>query len=151
MGEVGPGDADRPFDAPDGVAAGTGLPAGELARVVAAVDEEVQALGGESALAGVKTVAVKGTIRQWEPEQSVMPGGDMRLTNDSTFETVVDYDDGLLMHVDTRSFLEWYIFFYGHFRPEISKLLNRMLKPGHVAFDIGSNIGARSAKSRSHG
>jgi FkbM family methyltransferase len=59
-------------------------------------------------------------------------------------ETIVDYDDGLLMHIDTRSFLEWYIFFYGHFRPEISKLLNRMLKPGHVAFDIGSNIGMHS-------
>src|SRR2546427_4147585 len=34
------------------------------------VSKAVQALGGESALAGVKTVAVKGTIRQWEPEQS---------------------------------------------------------------------------------
>lgn len=61
-----------------------------------------------------------------------------------SIRTVVDYDDGLLMHVDTRSFLEWYIFFYGHFRPEVSKLLNRMLKPGHVAFDIGSNIGMHS-------
>jgi FkbM family methyltransferase len=59
-------------------------------------------------------------------------------------QTIVDYDDGLLMHIDTRSFLEWYIFFYGHFRPEISRLLNRMLKPGHVAFDIGSNIGMHS-------
>src|SRR2546422_11114275 len=55
------------------------------------VSKAVQALGGESALAGVKTVAVKGTIRQWEPEQSVMPGGDMRLVNDSTFDIVVDY------------------------------------------------------------
>src|ERR1043166_1750020 len=55
------------------------------------VSKAVQALGGESALAGVKSVAVKGTIRQWEPEQSVMPGGDMRLANGSTFETVVDY------------------------------------------------------------
>src|SRR5712691_5223203 len=55
------------------------------------VSKAVQALGGESALANAKTVAVKGTVRQWEPEQSVMPGGDMRLTNDSTFEIVVDY------------------------------------------------------------
>lgn len=55
------------------------------------VKKAVQALGGESALTNVKTVAVKGTIRQWEPEQSVMPGGDMRLANDSTFEIVVDY------------------------------------------------------------
>src|SRR5438128_8169428 len=55
------------------------------------VSKAVQALGGDSALANVKTVAVKGTIRQWEPEQSVMPGGDMRLVNDSTFDIVVDY------------------------------------------------------------
>src|SRR3989475_13059894 len=55
------------------------------------VSKAVQALGGESALAGVKTVAVRGTIRQWEPEQSGMPGGDIRLTNDSTFETGADY------------------------------------------------------------
>src|SRR5262249_39557982 len=55
------------------------------------VSKAVQALGGESTFASVKTVAVKGSIRQWEPEQSVMPGGDMRLTNDSTFEIVVDY------------------------------------------------------------
>ena len=55
------------------------------------VKKAVQAMGGESALANVKTVAVKGTMRQWEPEQSVMPGGDMRLANDSTFEIVADY------------------------------------------------------------
>lgn len=61
--------------------------------------------------------------------------------NSEPIRTVVDYDRGLLMNVDTQSFLEWYIYFYGHFRPEISKLLNRMLRPGHVAFDIGANIG----------
>ncbi len=55
------------------------------------VSKAVQALGGESALVSIKTVAVKGTMRQWEPEQSVLPGGDMRLANDSTFEIVVDY------------------------------------------------------------
>src|SRR5262249_59667555 len=47
------------------------------------VSKAVQALGGESALASVKTVAVKGSIRQWEPEQSVNPGGEMRLAHDS--------------------------------------------------------------------
>jgi FkbM family methyltransferase len=60
---------------------------------------------------------------------------------DKPIRSVVDYDDGLLMNVDTASFLEWYIYFYGHFRPEVSKLLNRMLRPGHVAIDIGANIG----------
>jgi FkbM family methyltransferase len=61
--------------------------------------------------------------------------------NDWPIRTVVDYDDGLVMNIDTHSFCEWYIFFYGVFRPEVSKLLNRMLRPGHVAFDIGPNIG----------
>jgi FkbM family methyltransferase len=55
--------------------------------------------------------------------------------------TVLDYDDGMVINIDTHSFLEWYIYFYGAFRPQISKLLNRMLRPGQVAFDIGSNIG----------
>lgn len=61
--------------------------------------------------------------------------------NDRPIRSIVDYDRGLAINVDTRSFLEWYIYFYGAFRPEISKLLNRMLRPGHVAFDIGANIG----------
>lgn len=61
--------------------------------------------------------------------------------NDAPIRSIVDYDRGLLINVDTQSFLEWYIFFYGAFRPEVSKLLNRMLRPGHVAFDIGANIG----------
>jgi len=61
--------------------------------------------------------------------------------NKRPVRTVLDYDDGMVINVDTHSFLEWYIYFYGAFRPQISKLLNRMLRPGQVAFDIGSNIG----------
>jgi FkbM family methyltransferase len=61
--------------------------------------------------------------------------------NRHSIQTVVDYDDGLRLHVDTNSFCEWYIYFYGAFRPEISKLLNEILQPGHVAMDIGANIG----------
>jgi FkbM family methyltransferase len=64
--------------------------------------------------------------------------------NSTPVRTIVDYDDGLKMHVDTHSFCEWYIFFYGAYRPRVSELLNRMLKPGDVAFDIGANIGMHS-------
>ena len=60
--------------------------------------------------------------------------------NDWPIRTLVDYDDGLKMHIDTNSFCEWYIFFYGAFRPRVSELLNRMLKPGDVAFDIGADL-----------
>ena len=61
--------------------------------------------------------------------------------NGRPVRTVLDYDQGMVINIDTHSFLEWYIYFYGAFRPQISKLLNRMLRPGQVAFDIGSNIG----------
>jgi len=64
--------------------------------------------------------------------------------NDRPIRSVVDYDDGLLFHCDTQSFLEWYIFFYGAFRPEVSRLINRMLRPGQVAIDIGANVGMHS-------
>jgi glyoxylase-like metal-dependent hydrolase (beta-lactamase superfamily II) len=47
-------------------------------------------MGGADALAGVKTIAIKGTARQWEPEQSVVAGGEMRLANDATFEVTTD-------------------------------------------------------------
>jgi glyoxylase-like metal-dependent hydrolase (beta-lactamase superfamily II) len=54
------------------------------------VDRAVQALGGADALGSVKTAATKGTVRQWEPEQSMAAGGEMRLACDSTFEAVTD-------------------------------------------------------------
>jgi FkbM family methyltransferase len=61
--------------------------------------------------------------------------------NAHPIQTVMPYDDGLKINIDTHSFCEWYIFFYGAFRPRISSLLNKLLQPGHVAFDIGANIG----------
>ena len=40
-------------------------------RGQALVGRAVQAMGGAEALAGVKTLSMKGTVRQWEPEQSM--------------------------------------------------------------------------------
>jgi hypothetical protein len=50
----------------------------------------VHALGGPEVLRGVRTVSLKGTVKQWEPEQSKTPGGEMRLTNEATFDAVSD-------------------------------------------------------------
>ncbi|MGQ0651230.1 MAG: hypothetical protein ACT4P4_03005, partial [Betaproteobacteria bacterium] len=41
------------------------------------VDRAVQEMGGAQALAGLRTVTAKGATRQWEPEQSDVPGGEM--------------------------------------------------------------------------
>ena len=54
----------------------------------------VHALGGPDALRGMKTVSLKGTVKQWEPEQSMAPGGEMRFANEATFDTVIDATNG---------------------------------------------------------
>ncbi len=50
------------------------------------VSRAVEACGGAQALAALNTVYVKGISRQWEPEQSEAPGGEMRFANETAFE-----------------------------------------------------------------
>jgi glyoxylase-like metal-dependent hydrolase (beta-lactamase superfamily II) len=50
----------------------------------------VQAQGGTDALAAVKTLSQKATVRYWEPEQSAVAGGEMRFANESTLDMVTD-------------------------------------------------------------
>ena len=50
------------------------------------LNNALAAMGGAEALTQVKTLVVKGTVRHWEPEQSMVPGGEMRHAADSTFE-----------------------------------------------------------------
>ena len=40
----------------------------------ALVSRGLQAVGGAETLGGVKTIATRGTLRQWEPEQSMAAG-----------------------------------------------------------------------------
>jgi glyoxylase-like metal-dependent hydrolase (beta-lactamase superfamily II) len=63
-------------------------------RSQALVSRAIQAMGGTDALAGVRTVALRGTVRQWEPEQSVVAGGEMRFACESAFESVSDVAAG---------------------------------------------------------
>jgi glyoxylase-like metal-dependent hydrolase (beta-lactamase superfamily II) len=50
----------------------------------------VQAQGGPEALASVKTISQKATVKYWEPEQSAVAGGEMRFANESALEMVTD-------------------------------------------------------------
>ncbi|HEY4907872.1 MAG TPA: hypothetical protein VIJ73_00130, partial [Methylomirabilota bacterium] len=50
----------------------------------------LQAQGGAEKLTAVKTVSQKATVRNWEPEQSMVAGGEMRFANEST--VVMDTD-----------------------------------------------------------
>lgn len=54
------------------------------------VAKAVQAQGGAEALGTVKTLSYKATVRQWEPEQSAVAGGEMRPANDATVVAVTD-------------------------------------------------------------
>src|SRR5947208_9810373 len=49
------------------------------------VNRAAEAVGGPQREA-VRTVNVKGTIKQWEPEQSEAPGGEMRFANEANWE-----------------------------------------------------------------
>ena len=55
------------------------------------VNRALDAMGGANALAGIKTLNVKLSTKQWEPEQSVMAGGEMRFSNESTYEVTADF------------------------------------------------------------
>ena len=61
-------------------------PSGDQALVQRAVD----AMGGADAIAGIKTIWVKGSVKQWEPEQSDVPGGEARFANQASFDFVSD-------------------------------------------------------------
>lgn len=55
------------------------------------INGALTAMGGADALAQVKTLVVQGTMRHWEPEQSMVAGGKMRHAADSTFEMTGDF------------------------------------------------------------
>jgi FkbM family methyltransferase len=48
------------------------------------------------------------------------------------------------VNVNTASYIEWHLFFFGYYERHIVKLMKRLLKPGDVAFDIGANIGCHT-------
>lgn len=51
------------------------------------------------------------------------------------------YDRDLLLHLDTRSYLEWFVFFWGAYEPHNLRLLKSVVQPGMVVADVGANIG----------
>src|SRR4029453_9337162 len=55
------------------------------------INSALAAMGGADALAQVKTLVVKRAVRYWEPEQSMVAGGEMRRTADATFEMMGDF------------------------------------------------------------
>jgi glyoxylase-like metal-dependent hydrolase (beta-lactamase superfamily II) len=54
------------------------------------VNRAVGAMGGAKRLAEIQSVSARGSSKQWDPEQSDVPGGAFRFANDSTYEVWQD-------------------------------------------------------------
>lgn len=57
----------------------------------ALVDRAVAAMGGVQALAALRSAAIRGTVKHWEPEQSHAPGGEARFAAESSFDLTFDF------------------------------------------------------------
>lgn len=55
--------------------------------------------------------------------------------------TVTDYDGDLTATLCLNEHMQSQIFWYGYYSRDIVLLLNKLLKPGMVAVDVGANIG----------
>ena len=58
-----------------------------------------------------------------------------------SIKKIILINNETLFSIDTSSYLEWTLFFYGEYEPFTQKLITSMVKPGSVALDIGANIG----------
>lgn len=58
------------------------------------------------------------------------------------FDVVIKYDRNLYICVNSSSYIEWQIFFYGYYEKGIIDLFKRLFKKDFYAFDVGANIGS---------
>ncbi len=62
-----------------------------LSRDQELVERALAAMGGVDALRSLRSASIKGTVKHWEPEQSHVPGGEMRFAAEATFDTTLDF------------------------------------------------------------
>src|SRR5687767_3647044 len=55
------------------------------------VNKAIEAMGGESALKGVRTMVITEQVQHWEPGSSVITGGEPRFTGDSSIVVSRDF------------------------------------------------------------
>ncbi len=55
------------------------------------VSRAVAAMGGVDALRALRSASIRGTAKHWEPEQSLVPGGEARFAAESSFELTLDF------------------------------------------------------------
>jgi glyoxylase-like metal-dependent hydrolase (beta-lactamase superfamily II) len=71
-------------------------PAGaQESRPLDLVRQATEAMGGVEALRSLRTIAIKGEVRHWEPEESYSAGGRPIFTDHSTFAVAWDLEKGM--------------------------------------------------------
>ena len=60
------------------------------------VKQAVAAQGGADALKALKTIAIKGDAKFWEPGQSHKPGGEPRFLGDATYSATGDFTNHIV-------------------------------------------------------
>lgn len=60
-------------------------------------------------------------------------------------DCIITSRDGGMFHINTASYLEWMLFFYGTYEPFIQKLIRQFVQAGDVCIDVGANIGIHAA------
>ncbi len=58
------------------------------------VNRALEAMGGGAALSGMRTMQLRATMKQWEPEQSFFAGGEAKFAADSDFDLQMDFGAG---------------------------------------------------------
>lgn len=67
-----------------------------------------------------------------------------------SLQTEVDVSGVGTMIVDTRSYIEWCLFFNGSYESETVGLIARFLRPGGSAIDVGANVGVHTLAMARH-
>lgn len=57
------------------------------------------------------------------------------------FETVIPYDKGLKIRINSSFFVEWFIFFKGHYELKIIRLIKKFMPENGIFVNVGANIG----------
>jgi FkbM family methyltransferase len=57
---------------------------------------------------------------------------------------IIPYGDRRLIQIDTSSFIEWQIFFYGHYERHLDDLFRSFSMRAPVMIDVGANIGCHT-------
>ena len=61
-------------------------------------------------------------------------------------ERVILTPHNLLVRINTASYIEWQLFFYGDYEAFVTRLFDLLIKPGSIALDVGANVGIHALR-----